>query len=109
MEKITDNKTRLTIDFYLQKNIAKQILFSLSQKKKMEAMFEKSLQNLEGLVKEIELPVGEGYFNAVPSNHPSFAPSGPTEKCLQPIPKSSFDMRIIKFSNSLSFKFSNGY
>ncbi len=56
LEKITDDKTRLTVDFYMQKNIAKQILFNLSRKKKMEEMFEKSLQNLEGLVKEIKLP-----------------------------------------------------
>ncbi len=34
IKKITDNKTRLTIDFYLQKNIAQQILFNLSQKRK---------------------------------------------------------------------------
>jgi hypothetical protein len=56
LEKITDDKTRLTVDFYMQKNVAKQILFNLSRKKKLREMFEKSLQNLEGLVKEIKLP-----------------------------------------------------
>lgn len=57
MEKISKNKTRLTVDIYLKKNPVKQILFNLVMKKKMKAQFERSLSNLEGLLKEIELPV----------------------------------------------------
>ncbi|MEO6456592.1 MAG: DUF2652 domain-containing protein [Ginsengibacter sp.] len=56
LEKIADNKTRLTVDFYMQKSIVKQLRFNLGRKKKMKEAFEKSLQNLVGLVKEIKLP-----------------------------------------------------
>ena len=53
LEKIADNKTKLTIDFYLKKSIILQIFFKLTRKKKMEETFRKSLLNLETLVKEI--------------------------------------------------------
>lgn len=56
LEKTADNKIKLTIDYYIRKNIASQILFKLNGKKKMEDFFLKSLQNLAGLVKEIKLP-----------------------------------------------------
>jgi Protein of unknown function (DUF2652) len=56
LEKSGDKKIKLTIDYYIRKNIASQILFKLNRKKKMEDFFQKSLQNLEGLVKEIKLP-----------------------------------------------------
>jgi hypothetical protein len=56
LEKIADNKTKLTIDFYLKKNIVLQILFNLLKKKKLEKIFRKSMDNLERLVKEIKLP-----------------------------------------------------
>ena len=56
LEKTGENKTRLTIDFYLQKNIADQTLFKLVKKRKMENSFQKSLLNLKELVKEIKLP-----------------------------------------------------
>ena len=51
------NKSRLTIDFYLKKNPFLQIMFNIGMKKKMYARFERSLSNLENLLKEIELPV----------------------------------------------------
>jgi hypothetical protein len=51
------NKTLLTIDIYIKRNIFFQIMFKLVMKKKMKARFEKSLSNLEGLLKEVELPV----------------------------------------------------
>jgi hypothetical protein len=50
------NKTKLTLDFYLRKNIAELIIFKLMKKKKMENSLKKSLLNLEELVKEIKLP-----------------------------------------------------
>jgi hypothetical protein len=56
LEKIADKRTRLTIDHYLQNNLFKQFIFNLTRKKKMEEMFEKSLENLEGLVKVIWWP-----------------------------------------------------
>ncbi|HXL55830.1 MAG TPA: DUF2652 domain-containing protein, partial [Chitinophagaceae bacterium] len=56
LEKTGRKKTRLTLDFYLKKNIAMQIIFKLVRKKKMEETFHKSLQNLVELVKEIKLP-----------------------------------------------------
>lgn len=57
LEKISDNKTKLTLNFYLKRNIANQIIFNLVRKKKTEETFHKSLVNLEKLVKEIKLPV----------------------------------------------------
>ncbi len=57
LEKTGNNKTRLTLDFYLKKNLALQIMFNLMMKKKLENRFQKSLQNLDKLVKEIKLPV----------------------------------------------------
>jgi Protein of unknown function (DUF2652) len=56
LEKIADNITRLTIDFYLRKNIILQLIFNLLKKKKTNKYFKKSLQNLEGFIKEITLP-----------------------------------------------------
>lgn len=54
LEKIADNITKLTIDFYLKKSIILQLFFKLAKKKKMEETFRKSLLNLETLVKEIK-------------------------------------------------------
>jgi hypothetical protein len=56
-ERISDNKTRFTLEFYLKKNPLLQIMFKLAMKKKLEYTFTKSLANLEEFVKEVELPV----------------------------------------------------
>jgi uncharacterized protein DUF2652 len=56
LEKTGENKTRLSLDFYLPKNTASEIIFKLMKKSKIEERFQKSLHNLEGLVKEIKLP-----------------------------------------------------
>ena len=56
LEKIEDMKTRLTIDYYVNKNMMQEKLFSITQKNKMEEMFRKSLVNLEKLVMEIKIP-----------------------------------------------------
>jgi hypothetical protein len=56
LEKTANNKTTLTLHFYLKKNIARQLTFNLMQKKKMEKTVYKSLQNLDQLVKEIKIP-----------------------------------------------------
>lgn len=56
LEKTGDNKSRLTLEFYLQKNIITQLLFKLMMKKKIETIFRKSLLNLGKLLKETRVP-----------------------------------------------------
>jgi hypothetical protein len=56
LEKAGENKTRLTLDFYLEKNIANESIFKLVRKKKMENSLQKSLLNIDKLVREIKLP-----------------------------------------------------
>jgi len=55
LEKTGDRRTKLTMDFYLKKNIFLLILFNLFKKKKLEKIFHKSMLNLERLVNEIKL------------------------------------------------------
>jgi Protein of unknown function (DUF2652) len=50
------NKTRLTLDLYQSKNLGRQLLFKLLQKKKTEASYRQSLSNLETFVKQVHLP-----------------------------------------------------
>jgi len=56
LENQGNNKVRLTIEFYLRKNPVRQYLFNLFRKKKMEESLQRSLSNLEEVVKEIKLP-----------------------------------------------------
>ena len=56
-EKMNDNKTRMTMDFYLKKNFFAQAIFNLAMKKKVENQFKRSLDNLAELVKGVKLPV----------------------------------------------------
>jgi hypothetical protein len=56
LEKTVNNKVRFTLDFYLEKNWFREMLFKLWKKKKLEESFNKSLVNLEKVVKEIKLP-----------------------------------------------------
>ncbi|HEX7903505.1 MAG TPA: DUF2652 domain-containing protein [Chitinophagaceae bacterium] len=56
LEKIGTNKIKLTLDYYIPKNIAGQLLFNLFHKKKMEKKLIQSLKNLDTVVKEIKLP-----------------------------------------------------
>ncbi len=56
LEKNGDEKTRLTIDFYIRENVAGKIIFDLFKKSKTEATFKKSMQNLEAYLNEIKLP-----------------------------------------------------
>lgn len=56
LETKSDNKIKLTLDYYLQKDIVRQLIFKLTQKKKMEDNIQKSLQNLAAVVKQIHLP-----------------------------------------------------
>jgi len=56
-EKVGEDRTRFTFDFYLKKNPVLQLAFNLTMKKKYESIFTKSLNNLEEFVKEVQLPV----------------------------------------------------
>lgn len=56
LEKINSKKTKLTLDFYIKKDIVQQILFELKKKKKLKDAVQKSLLKLTELVKEIKLP-----------------------------------------------------
>jgi len=57
LEKLARMKSRLTIDYYIEKKFLKQIEFKLIGKKKLLKMYQQSLLNLVELVKEIQLPV----------------------------------------------------
>jgi hypothetical protein len=59
LEKTAKNKTRLTLDFYVKKSIPRQIIFKLTQKKKLEQKFQRSLRNLSELVKGIDFSQGD--------------------------------------------------
>jgi hypothetical protein len=52
LEKNGDDKTRLTIDFYIKENLAAELLFKLLKKEKISARFNKSLHNLDALLKD---------------------------------------------------------
>ena len=56
-EKINENRTRFTIDFYLKNNPVLRLMFGLAMKKKYESSLARSLDNLEKLEKEVEMPV----------------------------------------------------
>lgn len=56
LETVTPRKTRLTLNFYLKKSMLGNWLFQISQKKKMETMYNRSIHNLDTLVTEIHLP-----------------------------------------------------
>ena len=49
--------SRLTIDYYIEKNLPAQILFNLTKKSKVKVTFQKSLLNLEKLVNVMSAPV----------------------------------------------------
>ena len=53
LEKITENKTKFTLDIYLRKNIFMQLFFNLAMKNKMEKEFKKSLENLVPVINEV--------------------------------------------------------
>jgi len=55
LEKISDSKASLAIDFYVPKGNARPIIFRLTQKKQMEEKLQRSLVNLGSLLKEIKL------------------------------------------------------
>jgi hypothetical protein len=56
LEKLPDSRIKLTIDYYIKKDLAGPFLFNLMHKRKMKEKFQRSLENLEGFVKEVKLP-----------------------------------------------------
>ena len=59
LEQLGPNRMKLTVDVYRMKKGLNHVLFNFFGKKKMEASFRRSLQNLEKVVKEIKLPVDQ--------------------------------------------------
>lgn len=56
LEKTGDNKSMLTIDFYLKRNLLNEMMFQLVRKNRMGESLERSLLNLDKVVREIKLP-----------------------------------------------------
>ncbi len=56
LEKVDDHNTRLTLDLYVKKNAIGKLIFNLTEKKKYEDIFQKSMSNLSEAVKEIRIP-----------------------------------------------------
>lgn len=61
-------KTRLSLDFYIKKNIAAGFLFKLLKKKKIEERFNKSMYNLDALLKEINFSADSDLWEKVSPN-----------------------------------------
>jgi len=57
IEKVTDQISRLTMDFYLHKNPLQQLFFKLTGKHKMEVRLKESLEKLDPLVTQMVLPL----------------------------------------------------
>lgn len=56
LEKINDQKTRLTIDLYRENNFFNTLLFNMTARKKLASQVQKSMDNLEPLLQVIEFP-----------------------------------------------------
>jgi hypothetical protein len=59
LEKKRALRTKFSLDIYASKNLISQWKFKLGKRRKLEESFNKSLQNLAVLVREIQLPVAE--------------------------------------------------
>lgn len=57
IERVTDRKSRLTMEFYLPKNLLQQVLFKVTEKEKMEARLRLSMERLEPVVTTMVLPL----------------------------------------------------
>ena len=55
LQKTGDKKSKLTIDYYINKNKFSTLLFSLGKKRKLKASVEKSLQNLAELAGQLKV------------------------------------------------------
>jgi hypothetical protein len=55
LERIDDNRSKISIDIYIERTLLQPWLFKLVKKKHMEEELNASLENLGSLVKEIKL------------------------------------------------------
>ena len=56
LERVGTKRTRLTLDYYVDKDIASGLLFKLFRKSKLEKQYLKSLENLVPLVRDLRIP-----------------------------------------------------
>jgi hypothetical protein len=56
LEKISDTKTRLTVDFYIRRNTWRELAFKLGKKNKMKEAWKRSMEKLQEVVRGIRLP-----------------------------------------------------
>lgn len=54
---IVNGKSRLTLDYYGKKGMFRKLLYTLTQKNKMQQELQQSLENLDNLVKTMVLPL----------------------------------------------------
>ncbi|MBS1565530.1 MAG: DUF2652 domain-containing protein, partial [Bacteroidetes bacterium] len=55
LDKISDNRTRLRIDYYCPKRPGDRLFFGLFEKKQVKSRIDKSLDKLEALTKEVKI------------------------------------------------------
>jgi hypothetical protein len=55
LEKVSEDKTKLTMDYYIKRDFLGELKFRLTNRKKTERDLRLSMQNLHGLVKSISL------------------------------------------------------
>src|SRR4030095_11056344 len=53
LEKLNDERTKLTIDYYIPANIISRLVFNLTKKQEIKEHFEKSIVRLDSLVEEL--------------------------------------------------------
>jgi hypothetical protein len=56
LEPLGETRTRLTLGLYQRPGVVREILFALTRKRELEQAYHRSLERLDGLVKEIRLP-----------------------------------------------------
>jgi len=56
LEKINDQRTRLTIEYYKKKNFLQNAIFNLQEKNKLDTSMKRSMDKLGELIKVIEFP-----------------------------------------------------
>ena len=56
LQRVAPKRTKLTLDFYLTRNLSALVMFPLFRKRKVEQEYRISMENLVGLVKELRIP-----------------------------------------------------
>jgi hypothetical protein len=56
LQHVGPKRTKLTLDFYITRSLAGQIMFTLFRKRSLQKQFRKSMEKLVGLVKELRIP-----------------------------------------------------